>query len=145
LGLGLLAALELDPRQLRDALDEVGDLAAELGPELLDVGARVLEDVVQERRRDRLLVEMQLRADARDAERVMDELLAGPADLPLVRTVGELEGPPKQVTVDLGVVVGDLGDELLDEVFVVSLGVEDAHRPSVLARFSDPFSPRTRS
>ena len=31
LGLGVLAALELDPRQLRDALDEVRDLVAELG------------------------------------------------------------------------------------------------------------------
>ena len=31
LGLRLLAARELDPRQLRDALDELGDLGAELG------------------------------------------------------------------------------------------------------------------
>ena len=51
LGLRLLAALEADPRQLGDALDEVRDLRAELRAELLHVRARVLDDVVQERRR----------------------------------------------------------------------------------------------
>ena len=60
LGLGLLAALERDPRQLRDAVDELRDLVAERGANLLEIGARVLDDVVQERGGDRLLVEMQL-------------------------------------------------------------------------------------
>ena len=60
LGLGLLAALERDPRQLRDALDELRDLVAELGAELVELGLGVLDDVVQERRGDRLLVEVEL-------------------------------------------------------------------------------------
>ena len=37
LRLGLLAALELDARQLRDALDELRDLVAELGADVLEV------------------------------------------------------------------------------------------------------------
>ena len=132
LGLGLLAALERDPRQLRDALDELGDLGAELGADLVELGAGVLDDVVEERGGDRLLVEMELGADARDAERVVDELLAGAARLPLVRALGDLERAPEEVLVDVRVVRLDLGDQLLDEVFVMPLGVEDAHRLSVL-------------
>ena len=75
LGLGLLTALEADPRELRDTLDEQGDVEAELRAELLDVGVGVLDDVVKESRRDRLLVEVKLGADPGHAERVMDELL----------------------------------------------------------------------
>ena len=97
LGLRLLAALEADPRQLGDALDEQRDVGAELGPELLDVRVRVLDHVVQQRGGDRLLVEMELRTDARDAERVVDELLAGPPRLARVRALGELERPPQEV------------------------------------------------
>ena len=85
LGLRVLAALELDPRQLRDALDEVRDLVAELGAHLVDADLGVLDDVVEERGRDRLLVEAQLRADLRGAERVVDERLARAALLPVVR------------------------------------------------------------
>ena len=40
LGLRLLAGLEARPGQLRDALDELRDLVAELGADLLEVGAR---------------------------------------------------------------------------------------------------------
>ena len=91
LRLRLLAALELDPRQLRDALDEPRDLVAELGAHVVDVRLRVLDDVVQERGRDRLLVEPELRADARDADGMLDERRAGAPLLALVRGGGERE------------------------------------------------------
>ena len=67
----LLAGLEGRPGQLGDALDELGDLVAELGLELVEVGLGVLDDV-QERRRQRLLVEVELRADC-DRPRMVDE------------------------------------------------------------------------
>ena len=89
LRLGLLAALELDPRQLRHALDELRDLLAELGAHIVDVRLRVLDDVVQERGRDRLLVEPKLRADSRHADGVLDERRAGAPLLALVRRGGE--------------------------------------------------------
>ena len=136
LGLGLLAALEADPRQLRDALDELRDLGAELGAELLEIGLGVLDDVVQERSGDRLLVEMELRADPRDAERVVDELLARAARLPRVRALGELERAAEQLLVDVRVVRLDLGDQLLDEVFAMPFRVEDSHEFSVLSEVS---------
>ena len=85
LGLGVLAALELDPGQLGDAVDELGDLVAELVLDRLQVGVGVLDDVVEQRGGDRRLVQPQLGEDLRDAERVVDELLAGAALLALVR------------------------------------------------------------
>ncbi len=57
LRLRLLAALEADPRQLGDAFDELRDLGAELAAHLVDVGRGVLDDVVEQRGSDRLLVE----------------------------------------------------------------------------------------
>ena len=56
LGLGLLAALEVDPRQLRDAFDEARHLVAELTPHLLDRRVGVLDDVVEEAGGDRRVV-----------------------------------------------------------------------------------------
>jgi hypothetical protein len=47
LGFRLLAALEADPRQLGDALDELRDVRAELRAKLFEVGLGVLDDVVQ--------------------------------------------------------------------------------------------------
>ena len=61
LGLGVLAALELDAGQLRDALDEGRDLVAELGAHSSIVGAGVLDDVVEQRSGERRLVELQAR------------------------------------------------------------------------------------
>jgi hypothetical protein len=76
LGLSLLACLELDPRQLRDALDQLGDLVAELGADVLELDPGVLHDVVEKRRGDRLLVEAELRTELRNRPRVADEVLA---------------------------------------------------------------------
>ena len=67
LGLPLVAALEGDPGQLRDAVDELGDLLAELVADLLEAGAGVLDRVVQERRAEGLGVEPHPGADLGDA------------------------------------------------------------------------------
>ena len=135
LRLRLLAALELDPRQLRDAVDEVCDLRPELRPELVELRLGVLDDVVQERGRDRLLVEVELGADPRDAPRVVDELLAGAAYLAPVPLLGDLERPADQVAIDLRVVRLDAREQLLHEVLVMALGVDDRHDLSVRAEF----------
>ena len=66
LRLGLLPALEADARQLRDAVDELRDLVAELGLDVVERGVGVLDDVVEQRRGDRLVVELELCADACD-------------------------------------------------------------------------------
>src|SRR5207253_1631934 len=135
LRLRLLAALELDPGQLGDALDELGDLVAELVADLLDVGLGVLDDVVQQGGRDRLLVETELGADLGGAPRVVDEVLAGAALLPFVPRGGECEGSPQQVLVEVLVVGSDIRDELFDQLLMSSTCFENSHTKSVLVCF----------
>ena len=136
LGLRLLAARELDPRQLRDTLDELRDLGAELGAELVELGVGVLEDIVQERGRDRLLVEMELGADAGYAPWVVDELLAGAPHLTAMAGLGGLERTADEVVVDARVVRLDAGQQLLDEVLVMRLSADDRHEAQCTARTS---------
>ena len=87
---------------------------------------------MEERGRDRLLVEVEPRADAGNLERVVDERLSRPPRLPRVGALGELERPAQEILVDVRVVRLDLGDQLVDEVFVMPFGVENTHRLSVL-------------
>ncbi len=133
LRLGLLAARELDPGQLGDALYELRDLRAELRPHLVELGVRVLDDVVQERRRDRLLVEVELGADPPDAVGMMDEVLSRAALLAAVAALGRLERAPDEVAIDARVVRLDRREQLLDEALVVLLGIDDGHQLSVRA------------
>ena len=132
LGVRLLAGLEGGPGQLRDALDQLGDLVAELGADLVELGLGVLDDVVQEGGGERLLVEMELGADLRDRPRMVDERLAGAAGLAFVRGRGEVERAREEILVDAGVVRLDGSNQLIDEVLVVTFGVDDSHEASVL-------------
>jgi hypothetical protein len=132
LRLGVLAALEADAGQLRDALDELGDLVAELVPHLLDRDVGVLDDVVEERGRDRLVVEVQLGADLGRTERVVDEVLARAALLTLVCARGIRERAAQQLPIDVRVVGRDLGEQLLDEVLMSFRSLEKRHMQIVL-------------
>ena len=104
LRLGLLAALERCARELCDALDEMCDVGAEFGAYLVEIGVGVLDDVVQESRCDGLLVEMELRADLRDGQRMVDELLARAPHLATVVELSEVECATDQLPVDARVV-----------------------------------------
>ena len=112
LGLLLVAALEGDAGELRDAVDELGDLVAEVLAHVVERRARVLDRVVQQRRADRLGVEAHARADLRHADRVRDELLARLAPLVGVALAGERERLADALEVDRADrVVGVLGDD----------------------------------
>ena len=100
LGLPLVAALEGDPGQLGDAVDQLGDLLAELLADLLEAGAGVLDRVVEQRGAERRGVEPHPGADLGDADRVGDELVAGVAQLVGVAVAGELEGVLERGAVD---------------------------------------------
>ena len=64
---------EVDLAELGDAVDEERDLVAELALDVLGGRRRVLDHVVQQRRADAGRVEVQLRDDVGDADR-MDEV-----------------------------------------------------------------------
>ncbi len=106
----------------------------------LDVDLGVLDDVVEERGGDRLLVEAQLDADPRDADRVRDERLARAALLPFVGGGGETEGARDEL--DSGVVApysslgGQLGEEALEELLAPLTCLYRCHFLSVLRHFS---------
>jgi hypothetical protein len=80
LGLGFSRFWKLI-RQLRDPFDEQKDVR--LNSTELEIES-VSHDVVQEGGGDRLLVEVEVRADARNPERMVDEVLAGASRLPRV-------------------------------------------------------------
>ena len=112
LGLLLVAALEGDAGELRDAVDELGDVVAEALAHVVERRARVLDGVVQQRRADRLGVEAHAGADLRHADRVGDELLARLAALVGVALAGEGERLADALEVDRADrVVGVLRDD----------------------------------
>ena len=146
LGLGVLAALELDPGQLGGPVHEPRDLVAELVADGLQVDVRVLDDVVEECRCDRLLVEVQLGQDLRHPERVVDELLARPPLLTFMGVRSEREGAPQQVAVDLRLVGLDRVEQLIDKLLMTFGNLEDSHLHSVLrALRGKPSAPCRRS
>ena len=65
LGLGLLAGLELDAGQLRDAVDERAISSPNSSRSVVELDAGVLDDVVEERGGDGLLVERSRRRSRR--------------------------------------------------------------------------------
>src|SRR4029079_2048869 len=121
LRLGLLTALKLDSRQLRDALDERRDVVAELGADFLDRRRSVLDDIVHEPGGEGGLVAPELRQDLRHSDRVEDEIRAAPALLAFVRLAGESVRALEQVPIDLGVVLLDLREQLVERL-VMPLG-----------------------
>ncbi len=137
LGLRLLAALELDARQLRDAVDELRHLVAELVAHALEARVGVLDDVVEERGGDGLLVEPQAGADGRDADGVHDEGLPGAPLLPLVRRGGEVERLDDEVAVELAGVAVQLGEQRLEQLEMPLACLQRRHRFSVLPRVSE--------
>ena len=102
-GLGLRRVAQLDLVQLGDAVDEVRDLLAEVGAQLLEGVVGVLHRVVQQGRDQRGGVHAQLGEDRRDGERVGDVGVAGLALLARVLRVGDVVGVLQQRQVRLRV------------------------------------------
>jgi len=100
LDLALLARLEGDVSDLRDAVHDRGDLLPELGRHIGDGDGCVLDHIVNEPAGDGARVEMQLGQDLGDFDAVMEIRRARGPLLPVVRALAELEGARDEVRVE---------------------------------------------
>ena len=91
LGLGGIAPRDLV--ELGHPVDELGDLVAEVGAELVKGVVGVFHRVVQQRCRDGVGGHPDLGEDLRDSERVGDVGVTADPNLTLVRRLGHVEGP----------------------------------------------------
>ena len=113
LGLLGLARDQIELFQLGQALDQMADVGAE---DLVDLGARrrrVLDGVVQERRRDGGVVELEVGQDGRDLERMGEIGVAGGALLLAMRLHGVDVGAVEQRLVGVRVVAADPLDQVV--------------------------------
>jgi hypothetical protein len=107
----IAGAPELDAGDLREPLDEEGDLRAEEALDLLAGREGVLERVVEQAGDDRVFVDEEVEQDAGDLERMDQVRLAGEPLLAVVDLRGEDVGALEPLQVDLGVVVQEaVGD-----------------------------------
>ena len=112
--LRLLGALreQFQLRQLGHAVDEVGDLLAEIGLDVVVGGERVLDRVVQQRGDDGRHVELEIRQDRGDFQRMGEVRIARGAELLAVRLHGVDIRLVQQRLVGVGIVGLDAVDEL---------------------------------
>ena len=113
LGLLGLARDEVELLQLGQAIDQRADLRPEL---LVDLGARrlgVLDRVVQQRRHDGRVVELEIGQDRGDFERMGEIGIARGARLRAVRLHGVDIGAVEQVLVGVRIVVLDPLDQVV--------------------------------
>ena len=114
LGLAVLLRGEVDLRELGDAVDQLGDLDAELLLDVVGRRERVLDDVVQQAGADARGVEAQVGDDAGHADRVHDVGLARLPHLPGVHAEAVVVSALDQLGIDRRLVRLDALDELFD-------------------------------
>ncbi len=99
LGLGLLAAGDVDPPQLGDALDQAGHLVAEIAADVVQGDLGVLDGVVEDGRLQGLGVQAELAEQDRRRQGVLDIGLPGEPELPPVSPLRHLVGAKKLSTI----------------------------------------------
>ncbi len=113
LGLLGLARDEVEALQLGEALDQMADVGAENLVDLRPRRRRVLDRVVQQRRRDGGVVELEVGQDRRDLERMGKVRIARGALLLAVRLHGVDVGAVEQRLVGVGIVAADPLDQVV--------------------------------
>ncbi len=101
-GLLRFLGVELQPVELGHPVDDRGEIGTEIGDEVVDGDGGVLDRVVEQRGRERDVVEAEVGEDHRDAERMRDVGVAGPPDLVLVGVPRDLVGVLDQRRVGAG-------------------------------------------
>ena len=114
LDLPLLAGRKRDGADFRDTLDDVRDVVAEGLANSLDRRQGVFDDVVQQAGGHAHDVELHVRQDVGDFERMDEIRLARMADLPLVLEGRKHVRPAEQLEVCVWAVAPDLFEEVLE-------------------------------
>jgi hypothetical protein len=91
-GLLRLPRIELDAVEFGDAVDDRGDIVAEVADEIVECDRRVFDRVMQERGRQGHVVEPEVGEDHRHPERMRDVGVTRAPHLVLVRVAGDLVG-----------------------------------------------------
>ena len=104
LGLLLFARDVADLRDLGEAIDQVGDLFAEVFADRFEIDERVFDDVVQQTGGDGDFVELHVGENVGDFERMDEIRFAGGALLSFVLARRKEIGAPQQIEVRLRVV-----------------------------------------
>jgi hypothetical protein len=130
-GLRLGARLEVELGELADPIDQLGDLLAEGLGQLRLVDRGVLDDVVQQRGDQTLVVHAHLGQDARNRQRVIDIGLARLALLALVRFGAEQIGVVARLDLIRRQIAGQIVAEVADQIARITRqpGRFDRRRP----------------
>ena len=135
--LGLLGD-EVEAADLGEAVDQLADLGAEQLVDLRPGDGRVLDDVVQQRRDDGRVVELQVGEDGGDFERVGEIRIAGGALLVAVRLHRIDVGAVEQRLIRLGIVARELARR-------VRTAASWPAAPSVMIENSSSFAAKYRT
>ena len=138
LGLLGLVGLQLDPRQLGDAVDQPRDLRTEHALDVVEGRDRVLDRVVQQPGDDRGAVELHLGEDAGDLDRMGEIGVARGAQLRAMRLHRIDVGTVERVLVGVRIVGFDPLDQLELPHHDEHLAVSSSPRPSGSAVSSEP-------
>ncbi len=111
LGLAVFAVGELDLVDLGDAFDDVGDLVAKVGFDLLAGGGSIFDRIVEQAGGDGGRVQLHLRQNFSDFKGMDDVGLAGGAHLPFVMLDAEFPGFADQFNVFAGAVGLNLAEK----------------------------------
>jgi hypothetical protein len=124
----LILRLRLDLAELGDAVDQPRDILPEQPLDLLRSGDRVLDRVVEDRGRDRLVVELQVGEDPGDFDRMAEIGVARRAELSSMRLhrkdVGAVDQPLIRVRI--------VGSYLFDELVLAKHAPKMVRRPPIV-------------
>src|SRR5438552_3302124 len=100
LGLFFGGRTEVQRGDLREAVDKIGDFVAEVPPQHVQGDVGVLDDVVQQRRRDRRRIHLLLSQNRRDGHAMRHEIVPGQTLLSLLRLRADPVGTRQDVEIE---------------------------------------------
>ena len=112
LGLARFGSEQIEAADLRDAFDQAGHVGTKFGGKLFESDFRVFDDVVKDRGAERGRVELHIRQEMGDFNRMGEIGFARKADLAVMMFGGEIVGAAKEVEIVARAILANLVDQL---------------------------------